>query len=180
MITTHALFARKVQRKLSDHVAGFAAAGPSSDRKRSRPIRAFSATPRDGQRPCRTLAEDPGRTQPRAAYPGAAAQTRVVSMAAIRLGSWESARAFKGKFATTFLSSNLTCPATQSGLFGAFIPFMGFASSAVRFNGRATLGERWPFRLRATAALIRITWRDRRRDKTTARDFTRRRGPQTG
>src|SRR4029077_15431370 len=96
VITTHALFARKVQRKLSNGVAGFAAAGPPSDRKRSRPIRAFSATPRDGQRPCRTLAEDPGRTQPRAAHPGAAAQTRVVSMAAIRLGSWESARAFKG------------------------------------------------------------------------------------
>jgi DNA-binding transcriptional LysR family regulator len=55
-----------------------------------------------------------------------------------------------------------------------------FASGAVCFNGRATLGERWPFRLRATAALIRITWRDRRRDKTTARDFTWRRGPQTG
>ena len=49
-------------------VAGFAAGGSSSERKRSRPIRAFSATPRDGQRPCRTLAEDPGRTQPRAAY----------------------------------------------------------------------------------------------------------------
>jgi hypothetical protein len=32
----------------------------------------------------------------RAAYPGAAAQTRVVSLAAIRLGSWESARVFKG------------------------------------------------------------------------------------
>ncbi len=47
----------------------------------------------DGQRPCRTLAEDPGRTQPRAAYPRAAAQTRVVSLAGIRLGSWESARA---------------------------------------------------------------------------------------
>jgi hypothetical protein len=28
----------------------------------------ISATPRDGQRPC-TLAEDPGRTQPRAAHP---------------------------------------------------------------------------------------------------------------
>ncbi len=28
MITTHALFARKVQRKLSNGVAGFAAAGP--------------------------------------------------------------------------------------------------------------------------------------------------------
>src|SRR6266436_6973567 len=73
-------------------VAGFAAGGSSSDRKRSRPIRAFSATPHDGQRPCRTLAEDPGRTQP----PAAAAQTRVVSLAGIRLGSWESARSFKG------------------------------------------------------------------------------------
>jgi hypothetical protein len=39
------------------------------DRKRSRPIRVFSATPHDGQRSCRTLAEDPVRTQPRAAYP---------------------------------------------------------------------------------------------------------------
>jgi hypothetical protein len=28
--------------------------------------------------------------------PGAAAQTRMVSVARIRLGSWESARAFKG------------------------------------------------------------------------------------
>ena len=51
----------------------------------------FSATPHDGQRPCRTLAEDPD-----VRIPGAAAQTRVVSMAGIRLGSWESARAFKG------------------------------------------------------------------------------------
>src|SRR5215510_11016966 len=43
--------------------------GSSSDRKRSRPIRAFSATPHDGQRPCRTLAEDPGRTQPELRIP---------------------------------------------------------------------------------------------------------------
>src|SRR5947199_2443928 len=57
---------------------------------------AFSATPRDGQRPCKTLAEDPGRTQSRAAYPGAAAQTRVVSMAGIRLDSRKSVRPFKG------------------------------------------------------------------------------------
>src|SRR5262249_17359243 len=69
VITTHALFARKVQRKLSNSVAGFPAGGSSSDRKRSRPIRAFSATPHDGQRPCRTLAADPGTTPPRAAYP---------------------------------------------------------------------------------------------------------------
>jgi hypothetical protein len=72
------------------------APGSSSDRKRSQPIRAFSATPTDGQRPCRALAEDPGRTQPSCGIPGAAAQTRVVSMAGIRLGSGESARAFKG------------------------------------------------------------------------------------
>src|SRR5262249_57879323 len=70
VITDAEPVARKVQRKLSNGVAGFAAGGSSSDRKRSRPIRAFSATPpHDGQRPCRTLAEDPGRTQPRAAYP---------------------------------------------------------------------------------------------------------------
>src|SRR5262249_52205488 len=48
----------------------------------------------------------------------------------------------KGYSATTFLSSSPTCPATQSGLCGAFIPFMGFASSAVRFNGRARRAER--------------------------------------
>src|SRR5205807_9060527 len=45
VITTHALLARNVQRILSHGVAGFAAGGSSSDRKRSRPIRAFLATP---------------------------------------------------------------------------------------------------------------------------------------
>ena len=54
VITTHALLARKVQRKLSNGVAGFAAGGSSSDRNRARPIRALSATPHDGQRPCRS------------------------------------------------------------------------------------------------------------------------------
>src|SRR6516162_4223894 len=96
VITTHALFARKVQRKLRNGVAGFAAGGSSSDRKRSRPIRAFSATPHDGQRPCRRLLKIPAEPSPELRIPGAAAQTRVVSMAGIRLGSWESARAFKG------------------------------------------------------------------------------------
>src|SRR2546423_7054978 len=50
VITTHVLFARNVQCKRSNGVAGFAAGGSSSDRKRSRPIRALSATPHDGQR----------------------------------------------------------------------------------------------------------------------------------
>ena len=69
--------------------------GSSSERKRSRPNRPFSAMPNDGQCLCRALAEDPGRTQPELRIPGAAAQTRVVSVAEIRLGSWESARPFK-------------------------------------------------------------------------------------
>jgi hypothetical protein len=42
------------------------------------------------------LLKIPGRTGPERRIPNAAAQTRVVSLAGIRLGSWESARAFKG------------------------------------------------------------------------------------
>src|SRR5437764_8441880 len=70
-----------------------AVGGSSSERKRSRPIRAFSATPHDGQRRCRTLLKIPAESSPELLIPGAAAQTRVVSLAGIRLGSWESARA---------------------------------------------------------------------------------------
>src|SRR5262249_10437445 len=47
----------------------------------------------DGQRPCRTLLKIPAEPSPELRIPGAAAQTRVVSLAGIRLGSWESARA---------------------------------------------------------------------------------------
>src|SRR6516162_7390358 len=42
------------------------------------------------------LLKIPGEPSPELRIPRAAAQTRVVSMAGIRLGSWESARAFKG------------------------------------------------------------------------------------
>jgi len=115
VITTHALFARKVQRKLSNGVAGFAAGGSSSERKRSRPIRAFSATPNDGQRPCRTLLKIPAEPSPELLIPGAAAQTRVVSLAAIRLGSWESARVFKGIICDDTSEFESHMP-TQSGL----------------------------------------------------------------
>src|SRR6516164_11082430 len=38
----------------------------------------------------------PAEPSPELLIPGAAAQTRVVSLAGIQLGSWESARAFKG------------------------------------------------------------------------------------
>ena len=42
------------------------------------------------------LLKIPAEPSPELRIPGAAAQTRMVSMAGIRLGSWESARAFKG------------------------------------------------------------------------------------
>src|SRR5947208_17181101 len=42
------------------------------------------------------LLKIPAEPSPELRIPGAAAQTRVVSLAGIRLGSWESARAFKG------------------------------------------------------------------------------------
>src|SRR5439155_18025755 len=42
------------------------------------------------------LLKSPAEPSPELRIPGAAAQTRVISLAAIRLGSWESARAFKG------------------------------------------------------------------------------------
>src|SRR5947208_13681664 len=61
---THALFALKVQRKLSNGVAGFAAAGSSLDRQKSRAIRATS------QR-CRLMTTNAGRdpsNRTRAAY----------------------------------------------------------------------------------------------------------------
>src|SRR5215831_11385901 len=53
----------------------------------------------DGQRPCRTFLKIPAEPSPELRIPGAAAQTRVVSLAGIRLGSWESARARLVSFA---------------------------------------------------------------------------------
>src|SRR5262249_32419160 len=89
VITTHALFARKVQRKLSNGFPGFAAGGSLFDRKGCGPIAPFSWTPQRGQRPARPLPKIPAEPSPELRIPGAAAQTRVVSMAGIRLGSWE-------------------------------------------------------------------------------------------
>ena len=49
-----------------------------------------------GQRRRKTLAEDPGSTRPELRIPSGAAQTRVVSVASIRLDSRKSMRSFKG------------------------------------------------------------------------------------
>ena len=96
MITTHALLARKVQRKLSNGVAALPPADhllierdrgqfvPSRRRRMMANVRV------------ERLLKIPAEPSPELRIPGAAAQTRVVSLAAIRLGSWESARAFKG------------------------------------------------------------------------------------
>src|SRR5260221_785185 len=59
---------------------------------------------------------DPG-TGPELHLPNAAAQTRIVSVAGIRLDSGNLHELSKGYFATTFLSSSPTWPATQYGLY---------------------------------------------------------------
>jgi hypothetical protein len=51
--------------------------------------------------------------------PNAAPQTRIVSKTRNRLDSWKVYELSKAYLATTFLSSNLTCPATQSRPCGA-------------------------------------------------------------
>src|SRR5262245_59242272 len=60
------------------------------------------------------LLKIPAEPSPELLIPGAAAQTRVVSMAGIRLGSGESARAFKGIICDDIWSSSPACPARQS------------------------------------------------------------------
>src|SRR5213078_1991827 len=78
LITTHALFAPKVQRKVRNGIAGLAAGGASLDRQKPR----GQFAPYDAARwPLRrtTLAEDPGSTRPERHFPSGAAQTRVVS-----------------------------------------------------------------------------------------------------
>jgi hypothetical protein len=86
-------------------VAGFAAGGSSSDRKRSRPIRALSATPHDGQRPCRRLTEDPGRTQPRAASPALQLKREWSPCPEFSSDPENPRELSKGLFATTFRRS---------------------------------------------------------------------------
>src|SRR6266540_1669424 len=100
----------------------FVAGGSSSERKRSRPIRAFSATPHDGQRRCRTLLKIPAESSPELLIPNAAAQTRVVSLAGIRLGSWESARARLVSPAQASLPRSWPTPELRISEFESYMP----------------------------------------------------------
>jgi hypothetical protein len=89
---------------------------PAEHRQKSRPIRTLQR--------CRSMANVGAehlpkidRTRSELHFLNAAAQTRVLSVARIRLDSRQSVRPFKRIFcATTFLSSSLTWPASQSGL----------------------------------------------------------------
>src|SRR5216684_546287 len=72
---THALFALKVQRKLSNGVAGLAAAGSSLDRQKSRQF-----LPSQRRRLMTNVcASTSAKSRPELRIPTAAAQTRVVS-----------------------------------------------------------------------------------------------------
>jgi hypothetical protein len=82
--TTDALFAGKVQRKVSNGIAGLAAAGSSRHRQKIAAIPgSASILPRSWH-------------SARAAPATVAARTRIVSKARIRLGSRKSVRSFKG------------------------------------------------------------------------------------
>jgi hypothetical protein len=72
VITTDALFARQVQRKLSNGVAGFTPRGSSSDRNRSRLMASVRAE---------RLLKIPAEPSPELRISSAAAQTRIVSKA---------------------------------------------------------------------------------------------------
>jgi hypothetical protein len=97
VITTHARFARKVQRKLTNGVAGFAAGRSSSDRRRDRGQFMPSRRRRTmANVRAERLLKIPAEPSPELRIPRAAAQTRMVSVAEIRRGSGKSARAFKG------------------------------------------------------------------------------------
>src|SRR6266516_1844673 len=60
------------------------------------PIRALQPCRSMANARRRTLLVDPGSTRPELRIPNAAAQTRIVSVARIRLDSWKSLRTFKG------------------------------------------------------------------------------------
>jgi hypothetical protein len=78
VITTHALFALKVQRKVSNGIAGFAAAGSSWIDRNLGNSCAISAMQLDDQYPRENAYFDPG-IRPELHIANTAAQTRMVS-----------------------------------------------------------------------------------------------------
>jgi hypothetical protein len=85
------------------------------------------------------LLKIPAEPGPKLRIPTAAAQTRVVSRAGIRFGSWESARAFKGIICDDISEFESSHASHAVGSLWCVYPVHGFASSAVRFNGRGAV-----------------------------------------
>src|SRR5262249_11132965 len=81
------------------------------------------------------LLKIPAEPSPELRIPGAAAQTRVVSMAGIRLGSWESSPAFKGIICddiSEFESSSSQFVNTAQNGIGCPLEEVAQLSSAIR------------------------------------------------
>src|SRR5262249_32635026 len=81
------------------------------------------------------LLKNPAEPSPELRIPGTAAQTRVVSMAGIRLGSWESSPAFKGIICddiSEFESSSSQFVNTAQNGIGCPLEEVAQLSSAIR------------------------------------------------
>jgi hypothetical protein len=85
------------------------------------------------------LLKIPAEPSPELRIPGAAAQTRVVSMARIRLGSGESARAFKGIVCDDISEFESHVPSQAVGL-------SQVRSPAIGTNVRSALGGDLPLK----------------------------------
>ena len=73
------------------------------------------------------LLKIPAEPSPELRIPNAAAQTRMVSVAKIRLDRRKSTRLFKGIICDDISEFESHMPSHAVGLCGAFIPFIGFA-----------------------------------------------------
>ena len=106
MVTTHALFAMKVQHKLRNGVAGRIISG-SAESGQNLPISAMLLDPQN------VRAEMPAEID-QLGIAGAAAQTRMVSLANFGRANSSYHEISNTWLAHGFLSSSPTCPATQS------------------------------------------------------------------
>ena len=80
------------------------------------------------------LLKIPAEPSPELRIPGAAAQTRVVSRAGIRLGSWESARAFKGIICDDVSEFESYMPSHAVGSLWRVYPVHGLCERSLRMR----------------------------------------------
>src|SRR5215469_8406515 len=105
------------------------------------------------------LRKIPAEPSPELRIPAAAAQTRVVSLAGIRLGSWESARAFKGIICVDISEFESYMPSHAVGSLWRVYPVHGLCEhghplSPVRDDPRFAS----PPRRRSFTCALRVVW----------------------